>query len=612
MTGFQKIEHEADFCVVGGGLAGMCAAIAAARHGARVVVVQDRPVLGGNASSEVRMWVCGAHGQNRRETGIIEEIELENIYRNPNKVYSVWDTLLWEKVNAEPNIQLILNCSVCDAETEDGRIRSVTGWQTSTQQWHTVRSELYADCSGDSVLAPLCGAEYRVGREAREEFDESIEPEVADRKTMGMSCLIQARELDHPVSFVAPPWAKHYETAEDLPHRSIDPFTTNYWWIELGGEDDSIADTESIRDRLLAEVYGVWDLIKNRSGIEGVDKLELDFIGFLPGKRESRRYVGDHIITQNDVRAGGPFEDVVAYGGWSMDDHHPAGIAYPGEPTIFHEAPSPWGIPYRSLYSKNVPNLLFAGRNISTTHIALSSSRVMRTCAIIGQATGTAAALCVRHGLSPRELGASRLGELQQTLMDDDCWLPGRTRAVCEAAQTGRWSASAGDPSALGSGTDRPVEKNPADAELAARRARKAVESNATGSAKDPAEVEWIEHAWNAPVGSTVTLEFDRARLVSNLRVVFDSDLNRYYREMRMRASYFRADRPVPVAPELVKRFRVEVRVSGKWQIWTEEELNRQRLYRGRLQQVEADAVRLTTLESWGATEVKVFALDVV
>ena len=608
MATFQTVEHEADLCVVGGGLSGVCAAIAAARHGAKVVIVQDRPVFGGNASSEIRMWVCGAHGMNRRETGIIEEIELENIYRNPNKVYSVWDTILFETVRAEPNITSILNCSVCDAQTSGGSpgdgtpIRSVTGWQTTTQRWHTVRASLFADCSGDSVLAPLCGAEYRVGREARGEFDESIEPEVADRRTMGMSCLIQARELEHPVQFIAPAWAKRYESADDLPHRGIDPFTTNYWWIELGGEDDSIHDTESIRDRLLAEVYGVWDLIKNRSGIKGVENLELDFIGFLPGKRESRRYTGDHIITQNDVRSGGRFDDVVAYGGWSMDDHHPAGIGHPGEPTIFHEAPSPWGIPYRALYSRNVRNLMFAGRNISATHIALSSSRVMRTCAIIGQAMGTAAALCVRHGLSPRELSAKRIADLQQALMDDDCWLPGHPRAVPEATGTGRFTASAGDPSALANGVDRPVEKNPEDAKLASRNPERAADIDA---------VEWVDNAWSAPVGSSVTLELDESRTVSHLRVVFDSDLNRYHRDMRMRASYFRSDEPVPVAPRLVRSFQVECRGAEGWKTVADVKENRQRLYQTSIEPVETDAVRLTTRRSWGEPEVKVFAFDV-
>ncbi|MBQ8402544.1 MAG: FAD-dependent oxidoreductase, partial [Clostridia bacterium] len=150
---FQKIEHTVDLCVVGGGLAGMCAAIAAARGGSRVALIQDRPVLGGNASSEIRMWVCGADGHNNRETGLIEEIQLASLWRNPDKNYSIWDGILYEKVRFEKNITLLLNCSVCDAAMENGQIVSVTGWQTTTQQWHTVKATYFADCSGDSVLA---------------------------------------------------------------------------------------------------------------------------------------------------------------------------------------------------------------------------------------------------------------------------------------------------------------------------------------------------------------------------------------------------------------------------------------------------------------------------
>ena len=164
--------HKADLCVIGGGLAGMCAAIAAARHGAKVVLMHDRPVLGGNASSEIRMWICGAHGENNRETGIIEEIELENMYRNPNRNYSIWDSILYEKVRFEENITLLLNCSCNSLEMNGNRIKSVKGWQLTTETWHTVEADLFADCSGDSILAPLSGAEYRIGREAFAEFGE--------------------------------------------------------------------------------------------------------------------------------------------------------------------------------------------------------------------------------------------------------------------------------------------------------------------------------------------------------------------------------------------------------------------------------------------------------
>ena len=320
---FALVEHEADFCVVGGGLAGLCAAVAAARHGAKVVLMQERPMLGGNASSEIRMWVSGAHGKNNRETGIIEELSLENHYRNPDKNYSLWDGVMYELAAYTPGITLLLNCTCDDCQMEGNRVVSVSGWQMTTQRRHTVRAKLFADCSGDSVLAPLTGARYRVGREARGEYGESIAPEVADRKTMGMSCLMQAREEDRPSTFIPPKWAYHY-TKADLPHRvpNMQAMGENFWYIELGGAQDSIGDTESCRDELLKIAYGIWDYVKNDpENREKNQYWRLDWLGMLPGKRESRRYIGDHVMTQDELRAGGHFEDVIAFGGWSMDNH---------------------------------------------------------------------------------------------------------------------------------------------------------------------------------------------------------------------------------------------------------------------------------------------------
>lgn len=253
----QSLHHQVDFCVVGGGIAGMCAAVAAARRGARVALLHDRPVLGGNASSEIRMHICGAQGCNMRETGLIEEIKLRNCARNPQGNYSIWDSILYEMVRFEPNITLLLNCSVNALAMTDGRIDSVTGWQLTSESWHTVSAPLFADCSGDSILAPLSGAEFRLGREARAEFDEDIAPETGDTRTMGMSCLVQFRETDRPQPFIAPEWAHVYPTDAELPYRGHRVNGSNFWWLEVGGEDDSIHDTEALRDELLKIAFGV-------------------------------------------------------------------------------------------------------------------------------------------------------------------------------------------------------------------------------------------------------------------------------------------------------------------------------------------------------------------
>ncbi|MBO5724523.1 MAG: FAD-dependent oxidoreductase, partial [Lentisphaeria bacterium] len=198
----KTITHKVSLCVIGGGLAGMCTAISAARQGISTMIMQERPVFGGNASSEIRMWVCGATGC--METGLVEEFRLENLYRNTHINYSVWDSILFEKIRFQENLQSLLNCSCLAAETEDGVIRSVTGWQMTTQTYHRVEADFFADCSGDSVLALLAGAEVRKGRESSKEFGEDMAPEEADSKTMGMSCLLQARETTSPQKFIPP------------------------------------------------------------------------------------------------------------------------------------------------------------------------------------------------------------------------------------------------------------------------------------------------------------------------------------------------------------------------------------------------------------------------
>jgi len=262
---FEHLEHEVDVCVVGGGMAGLCAAIAAARHGARTMLLHDRPVLGGNASSEIRMWICGAHGKHNKETGVLEEIQLANLYRNPSLNYPIWDSVLYEKAFFQPNLTTLLNTSVLDATMEGERIAAVHAWTLTSQTRHTVRARYFIDSSGDSILAVPSGAEVRRGREPREEFDEDIEPIHADRRTMGNSLLIQLRKTDSPQPFIPPRWAYRFEKPEDLPHRINGVQGANFWWIEVGGCDDTIHDAERIRDELMRITYGVWDYIKNRA-----------------------------------------------------------------------------------------------------------------------------------------------------------------------------------------------------------------------------------------------------------------------------------------------------------------------------------------------------------
>lgn len=587
MTEFKTIVHEADLCVVGGGIAGLCAAVSAARHGARVLLMQERPMLGGNASSEVRMWVCGAHGKNNKETGLIEELMMENQYRNPDKNYSIWDGIMFEMARFQPGLELLLNCSCNSCEMDGNRIASVTGWQMTTQTFHQVKATLFADCSGDSVLAPLTGAEFRVGREARAEFGEDIAPETADRKTMGMSCMIQAREETKPSEFIPPRWAYKY-TKDDLPHRLPDMthISENFWYLELGGEQDSIADTEILRDELLKTAYGLWDYVKNDPENKEKNKYwRLDWMGILPGKRESRRYIGDYIMTQHDVRAEGRFEDLVAYGGWSMDDHHPGGFRTREQPTIFHPAPSPYGIPYRSMYSRNIENLMFAGRNISVTHTAMSSTRVMATCGTIGQAVGTAAAIAIRDHLTPRGVYEQRIGELKQTLMEDDSYLPFNRREVPELTKNARLECICADAEALRNGYDRPIGGD--------------------------------DNGCHVPLGERVCYTFGKTARVGRVRLILDSDLNRetlpplekkLCRNMIHNRPLAWEDSHVPTT--MLKAFRLEgTTPEGETVVLAELSNNYQRRVFIEIDR-ELTSVSLIPLETWGAPDAHIFSFD--
>lgn len=415
-----------DVTVVGGGLAGVCAAIAAARTGSKVALVGNRPVLGGNSSSEVRVWVVGAtaHGYNHnaREGGIMGELFVENQYRNLDGNPYLWDALIYEKVTNEPNISLFLNTDVrivdASGPADDRVIRSVTGWTMGSERLIEFTSPIFVDATGDGLVGFLAGAEHRIGREARSEYDEPWAPEVADDITLGSTLLFYTKDVGYPVRFVPPAFAKDISKTT-IPQNRIIKAGDNgcaYWWIEFGGELDTVHRNEEIRDELWSVIYGIWDHIKN-SGLFDAETMTLEWVGSLPGKREYRRFVGDYVLTQNDIVQQRSFDDQVAFGGWSIDLHPPGGMYASEDGARQRYADGVYPIPYRSLYSRNVGNMLMAGRNISASHVAFGSTRVMATCATIGQAVGTAAALAAAAGLRPREVDVR---SLQQQLLRDD------------------------------------------------------------------------------------------------------------------------------------------------------------------------------------------------
>ncbi|MBO5295235.1 MAG: FAD-dependent oxidoreductase [Clostridia bacterium] len=576
---------DAQLCVIGGGLAGICTAIAAARHGTSVLLIHERPVLGGNASSEIRMWVCGAYGRNNRETGIVEEILMENLYRNPTKNFYIWDSILLDFVKREKNIQLLLNTTCMDATAENGtfshgrdtKITKVRAYQMTTQTFYTVTANFFADCSGDSILAPLCGAEFMYGREAAEEFGEDTHVQKHDNMVMGMSCLIQGRETSEKVLFT-PSEFVNTPTDEDVANRPMDIYKSseNFWYLELGGTENTITDAEKTKEKLISLALGAWNYIKN-SGKYQSDHWDLEFLGFLPGKRESRRMTGEYIISQRDISDNTIFEDTVAFGGWPLDDHYPAGYYHRGKANTNIPTPAPYCLPYRSLYSRNVDNLFFAGRNISMTHTAMSSIRVMATCGLLGQAVGTAAAIACKYQKPPHGVYLDHLCELQDTLMNDDCFLPHFERKispVCKKATLLNGSQE------LNNGQDRP--------------------NRIYGNDSCGLETE---------NGKTIEYRFETPTCISSVHIVFDSDLNRdtlpgdWCERGHVTRANVLLDSPQMHLPKtLCKSFRLTAVTEQEESEILSVDINRQRAYHVSVA-YPITALRLTILENWGNTE---------
>ncbi len=579
---------EADVVVAGGGMAGVCAAIAAARNGASVVLLQDRPVLGGNASSEIRLHVIGADcsGSRRdtdaRETGIIEEIRLEDAVRNPQRSASMYDLLLYEWVRRERNITPLLNTHCCGVEMAPGnRIGSVVASRYGTEDLLTIRGRVFIDCTGDGRLGAEAGAEFRMGREGRDQFNESLAPPKADNKTLGSSILFVTRQHDHPMPFIAPDWIHRFPSCNDLPHRRHGQWEFGYWWVEWGGELDTIKDNERIRDELLAAALGVWDHIKNSGRHPESENWALEWIGFVPGKRESRRFLGDHLLTQQELERGDVFEDGVAYGGWPIDLHPPAGI-YSKEPPFSHVKVPLYNIPLRCLYSRNVANLLFAGRNISASHVAFGSTRVMATCGVMGQAAGTAAALCVRHDATPHELGRSAIKDLQQQLLKDDAYIIGVTNTdpddLAHSATVRASSETAKAPA--GNVTDG---------------VHRGVYSESHRWISDPQQglPQWVE------------LHFRGARRLREIHLVFDTGLSRP--RTLTHSDHFNARMAPGPQPETVRDYEIQLLDGQSARTVARVTGNHQRKRRHRFEPLTATGIRLVVQATHGDASARVF-----
>ena len=429
----NEIEITADLVICGAGLPGICTAIRSARMGLKTALISNRPYFGGNSSAELMIMIVGASGMqefnyNARETGVIEELFLEYLYKNPEKNRYIWDGILLDKLQAEENLMLFANTCIDEVQmTDERRIQSVSGLQTTTEKRFVFHAPLFVDDTGDGVIGHLAGAEYRYGREAASEFGERFAPEVADKGVLPSTMVFFAHDMGHPVPYTPPKFAKDLTRTDVLEHRIIPPdmFHQFLWFYELDGNLDQMGQYEDILQHHRELVYGVWDYIKN-SGKYDADNYAFTYISPIAGKRESRRLMGDYMLTEKDVTEQTDFDDAVGHGGWSIDLHALDGF-YSKEIINRHiYLKGIYQIPYRCGYSKDIDNLFIEGRCMSVSHVALGSVRTMATLSTVGQANAVAAFLCKKYGITPRQVGREHLTELQQILLRNDQYIVGK------------------------------------------------------------------------------------------------------------------------------------------------------------------------------------------
>ena len=445
MKKFLGLETELknyDFVVIGAGPAGLATAIAAARRGVKTALITNRPVLGGNASSEIGININGACYNAlysptvyARETGIVEEIK-QQIYDYEgfeDCKGAGLDAALFDLVYHEKNIDLYLNTHAFEVEKDEDEIRAVRCMQLNSERVYEFHAPLFAESSGDGLIGALAGADFMRGTEAKEEYGESLGAQERKDITAGSTIMFHTVDTGKPQPYKRPAFA--YDVTK-LPffeglggkHRTFykgkDGLFHGFWWVEFGGHLDTIKDDEEITLELRKIVYGLWDYIKNSGKFEGAENWKLTKVCPIAGKRESRRFYGDVVVTQNDVADKTEFVDAVYAGGWPMDVHADRGIYDNEVATHWHFVDGMYNLPYRSLYSRNVKNLFITGRLTSCTRVANGSTRVMSTCAASGQAAGTAAALCVKYGVLPAQIN-EHIAELKYELLKDDQTLMG-------------------------------------------------------------------------------------------------------------------------------------------------------------------------------------------
>lgn len=421
IMGVEPVEDKGyyDFVIVGAGMSGLCAAIAAARFGAKVALIQDRYILGGNNSSEVRVGLGGQINMAPYPSlgYILNEIGPDRI-GNARGAHHYQDWKKMDVILAEKNITLFTGYTVDSVEMDGNKIKSVTAVEATKQTKIKISGYTFSDCTGDAHLAVMAGAETMMGREARSEYGESLAPEKADGYTMGVSIEWYCEDWNFPCTF-----PDSFDWGLKLDETTVEPVHRANWYWEVGMNDDQVADAEKIRDYGMYVAYSTFSYCKNRlAKKEDWECTHLTWVSHVSGKRESRRIVGDLVLREQDLVRPIPYEDGTCTTTWRIDQHYPDprnADKYPGAEwmSIGVLTPiDPYALPYRCFYSKDVANMFMAGRDISVTHIALGSVRVMRTCAMMGEVVGMAASICAKKKLLPRDIYKTSFQDLVELM----------------------------------------------------------------------------------------------------------------------------------------------------------------------------------------------------
>lgn len=574
-----------DLLVCGGGVAGVVTAISAARLGVNVALVNDRAILGGNGSDEAHISLDGAAHKGNHETGIIYEIKSYMLHNN-----TTWTQSFKHFTEREKNISLFENVLINDAKTEGDRIVSVSAVNTLTLEKYEISADYYCDGTGDGWLGYYADALYHIGRESTAQYGESFAPEIADGNTMSgcitkkvtdgkdTICSFYSVLTDEKQDFTPPDFAFKLPEGDKLGREPM-YIDRGEWWLETPNDYDDMFESEYVRDTMFRIALGYFDWLKNSwKDRNRVENYKLSALGTYNAKRESRRLIGDYVMTQNDYREGVNFPDSVCYCGWNIDVHHIGGIfsGKSGAYNLNEEIPiTP--LPFRCLYSKNVENLMMAGRCISVSHVGLGPSRTQLTCATMGQAVGTAAYVCKKYGCTPRETCQKHIKELQQLLLLNDQYIP-----------------------YVYSNDDKDIAKSAIIYATSETENGKAVNVvNGKTRPLDGDDYAWIS-AESLP--QSICLKFKEEKAINQVRITFDIPFSKYDKGFM----------PQPECDEMITDFTVELKTESGYKKTACFSNNFQRLVCIDCNGAITDEVKITVIKSHKSdfakiTEVRIY-----